>query len=37
MAADGGIAIGPILLGAAKPVHISTPRRRCAAPSTSRP
>ena len=30
-AAGGGIAIGPVLLGAAKPVHVLTPAPRCAA------
>ena len=34
--AGGGITIGAFLLGAARPVHILTPARRCAALSTCR-
>ena len=33
-AAGGNIAIGPVLLGAAKPVHILTAAPRCGASST---
>ena len=31
IAGGAGVTIGPILLGAAKPVHILTPSARCAA------
>lgn len=30
-AAGGGIAVGPVLLGASAPVHVLTPAPRCAA------